>query len=75
MFLFSHKAADFTFHIFTADTKRRKVESKVEIIGPRLYNPNQKNGVTKCKYYQRFNLQANKYVFQFEFNHEKDNFY
>ena len=69
LFLFSHRAADFKFNIYTTDVERKKVKTNYEIPQPFFYNEFQNNG----EFYQRFDLKPNKYIFQFEIQCEKSN--
>ena len=73
MLLFSHRAKNFKFNIFTTDTERQKVETNGKIPRPAYNTEFQNNGVAKFEYHQRFDLKPNKYIFQFEGLFEKSN--
>ena len=73
LFLFNDKTKNRKFCVFTADTKRRKIKLNHELIKQSFYQPNPRKGEAKVKFYQKFKLQPNKYIFQFELLFKKVN--
>ena len=73
IYLFSHKAENFTLIVYTADNNKQNVKFNDKVS---LLNPNKeqrKNGEAKSLYIQRFKLQPNKYIFHFEAKLKKQN--
>ena len=66
IFSFSHEAEDFTLNVCTADDKKQNVKFIDEVPQPILYNENLVYGEAKSIYFQRFKLQPNQYIFEFE---------
>ena len=65
--VFTYTSENVSFSVFTNDKDRQKIDVNFEILHPAInYNPEQKYGEAKTSFFQRFKLQPNTYIFQFE---------